>query len=245
MVVSPDGSLRRSIFTDASLGFEAKCRSSNVNALPVYYRIPPMHVHNQSIRKSRQFCVRFGYVCTWIGLIYKMTYMDSLRSCRYFSFALLGVLTSPFGGTSICSLGFASVSDPGRTWLPSSNSHMLMLLIFWKGNCIFFQPILLVFFKQVKDFDTEFLLNYSKGWLLFIHLKCVLFYLGLLFILHSWLFLKNIYYYSIICSNSTEINYFIKWQHFQNLGQSVTVSEKISTFHEVIGDNEYTTMKIR
>jgi hypothetical protein len=48
MVVSPDGSLRRSIFTDASLGFEAKCRSSNVNALPVYYRIPPMHVHNQS-----------------------------------------------------------------------------------------------------------------------------------------------------------------------------------------------------
>jgi hypothetical protein len=41
---------------------------------------------------------------------------------------------------------------------------MLMLLIFWKGNCIFFQPILLVFFKQVKDFDTEFLckLNFWK-----------------------------------------------------------------------------------
>jgi len=64
MVVSPDGSLRRSIFTDASLGFEAKCRSPNLNSLPVYYRIPPMHVHNQSIRMSRQFCVWFGYVCT-------------------------------------------------------------------------------------------------------------------------------------------------------------------------------------
>ena len=40
MAVSPDGSLRKTVTADPSLGFEAKCKTSNQYDLPVYYNIP-------------------------------------------------------------------------------------------------------------------------------------------------------------------------------------------------------------
>ena len=44
MVVSPDGSIRRSVEVDATLGFEAKCKVPNPNLQPVYYQIPQYYI---------------------------------------------------------------------------------------------------------------------------------------------------------------------------------------------------------
>ena len=44
MVVSPDGSLRKTVTADAAHGFEAKCKTPNQYVLPVYYNIPHYYV---------------------------------------------------------------------------------------------------------------------------------------------------------------------------------------------------------